>query len=254
MSNNDADTRIAAYLARCGLGSRRACETFVTDGRVSVNGQPIAHPSFKVAASDQIALDGEVIKAPEETRVWRYHKASGVICTRSDPQDRTTLFANVEPRLGHVVSVGRLDLNTEGLILLTNNGALARHLELPANGWVRRYRVRVYGRITQRMLDGLRGGVTVDGIEYGPVNSMLEAQQGANSWVAVGIKEGKNREIRRIFEHLGCKVSRLIRVSYGAFQLGKLPVDGLEEIPAKMLREQFGEKTAQEFGIGAKRR
>jgi len=244
-----AGTRIAAYLARAGLGSRRSCEVLVQEGRITVNGKQITHPSQKVTPSDIIMFDGEAIRPPEHTRVWRYHKPKGVICSRHDPQGRPTIFAQVEPIIGHCVSVGRLDFNTEGLVLLTNNGAFARHLELPANGWIRRYRVRAYGPVTQAKLTSLADGVKIDDINYGGINALIDSRQGANLWVSVSIKEGKNREIRKIFAHLDCQVSRLIRTSYGAFQLGKLPEGTLEEIPAKMLREQLGAQQAKELGI-----
>ncbi|MGE3931231.1 MAG: pseudouridine synthase, partial [Hyphomonadaceae bacterium] len=180
------------------------------------------------------------VGAPEATRLWRYHKPSGLVTTHRDPAGRPTVFERLPPDLPRVISVGRLDLTSEGLLLLTNDGALARRLELPANGWTRRYRARAFGRVTQEELDALKKGVTIDGVRYGPIDARLESGRGANVWLAISIQEGKNREVRRVLESIGLRVNRLIRIAYGPFQLGMLAPGAVEEIPRKVLREQLG--------------
>lgn len=234
--------RIAKALARAGVCSRRDAEKLIAEGRVSVNGKRLDTPAFKVSALDDIRVDNKPINAPEPSRLWRYHKPAGLVTTHRDPQNRPTVFERLPPDLPRVVSVGRLDLTSEGLLLLTNDGELARTLELPSNGWVRRYRARAHGRITQADLDGLAKGVTVEGVRYGPIQAELDRQQGANAWITVAITEGKNREVRRVLEAIGLKVNRLIRISYGPFQLGLLEPGKAEEIPRKVVREQLGRK------------
>ena len=235
-----AGERIAKRLARAGLCSRREAERWIAEGRVSVDGKVITTPAVIVTEESVVAVDGRVVGAPERARLWRYHKPRGLVCTRRDPQGRPTIFEKLPPGLPRVISVGRLDITSEGLILLTNDGGLARHLELPATGWVRRYRVRVYGRVEPARLAELAKGVTVAGVSYGPIEATLDRVSGANAWLTVALREGKNREIRRVMEHLGLKVSRLIRTAFGPFQLGSLPEGQVAEVPAKVIAEQVG--------------
>jgi 23S rRNA pseudouridine2605 synthase len=232
--------RIAKYLARAGVASRRDAEAMIADGRVSVNGAVLTTPAFKVTAKDEIRVDGKRVGEIEPTRLWLYHKPSGLVTTHRDPQGRPTVFKALPPDLPRVISVGRLDLTSEGLLLLTNDGALARKLELPANGWRRIYRARAHGRVSEKDLDTLAEGVTLDGVEYGPIVAHLERQQGANAWIHVTLHEGKNREVRRVLEGIGLKVNRLIRVAYGPFTLGDLAPRALEEVPPRVLRGLFG--------------
>jgi len=235
--------RIAKRLARAGLCSRREAEAWIAEGRVAVNGEILASPARNVGPEDKIAVDGKLIGAAQTTRLWRYHKPSGLVTTHRDPEGRPTVFAALPPELGRVISVGRLDLTSEGLLLLTNDGALARRLELPATGWTRRYRVRVHGTVDAKRLADLAKGITVAGLSYGPIQAAVERVQGANAWLTVALKEGKNREIRRVMEHLGLSVTRLIRTAYGPFQLGALEKGRVEPVPAKVLREQLGAPT-----------
>jgi 23S rRNA pseudouridine2605 synthase len=229
--------RIAKFLARAGLCSRRDAERLIAEGRVAVNNKTLDTPAIKVSASDTISVDGRIIAGAEPTRLWRYHKPAGLVTTHKDPAGRATVFEHLPRGLPRVISVGRLDLNSEGLLLLTNDGALARRLELPSSGLIRRYRARAYGRVTQTELDALKDGLTVEGMHYGPIEATLERGQGANAWIAIAIAEGKNREVRRVLEALGLKVNRLIRVAYGPFQLGTLEPSAVEEVPRKMLKQ-----------------
>lgn len=232
--------RIAKRLARAGICSRRDAEKLIAAGKVAVNGRVLDTPAVLVKPGDRVVVDGQVVPEPEKARVWRYHKPAGLVTTHRDPQGRTTVFERLPADLPRVISVGRLDLNSEGLLLLTNDGDLARSLELPAAGWIRRYRVRVHGVIDPESLVPLERGITVDGVRYGPIKAILDRQQGANAWLTIGLKEGKNREIRTVMEHLGWPVSRLIRVAYGPFQLGSLPEGQVEEVPTKIVKEQLG--------------
>lgn len=234
--------RLAKVLARAGVASRREAERLIETGRVSVDGKKVTSPALNVTAANKIAVDGVALKAAEETRVWRYHKTAGTLTTNKDPQGRPTVFQKLPPEMPRVVTVGRLDFNTEGLLLLTNDGELARHLELPANAWLRHYRVRVYGRMDQRKLKELQKGATIEGIHYEPMKIELEDEktEGHNQWLMVTIREGKNREVRKAMEYIGLQVTRLIRVSFGPFQLGKLPRGALEEVPRRILRESLG--------------
>jgi 23S rRNA pseudouridine2605 synthase len=234
--------RIAKFLARAGVCSRRDAERLIAEGRVKLNGNRLDTPAVKVTAADKVTVDGRAIGAAEETRLWRYHKPAGLVTTHKDPAGRATVFQHLPGNLPRVISVGRLDLNSEGLLLLTNDGALARRLELPSNGWIRRYRARAFGRITQEELDGLKDGITVDGVRYGPIEAKLE-RAAANAWITLSLSEGKNREVRRVLEALGLKVNRLIRIAYGPFQLGTLAPGAVEEIPRRVIRDQLG-KTA----------
>lgn len=236
--------RIAKVLARAGIASRRDAERLIAEGRVKLNGKVLDTPAVKVGDGDRIEVDGRLIGAAEATRLWRYHKPVGLVTTHRDPAGRPTVFEHLPPGLPRVISVGRLDLTSEGLLLLTNDGELARKLELPSNGWLRRYRARAFGRVTQEELDHLKDGITVDGVRYGSIDAKLErgpkGASGANAWINVGITEGKNREVRRVLDALGLKVNRLIRVSYGPFQLGVLEPGAVEEVPRRLLREQLG--------------
>jgi 23S rRNA pseudouridine2605 synthase len=232
--------RIAKVIARAGICSRRDAEKLIAEGRVAVDGVVITSPALNVTASNVVAVDGNPLLEPEATRLWRYHKPSGLVTTHKDPQGRPTVFASLPRAMARVVSVGRLDFNSEGLLLLTNDGEMARRLEMPAGGWTRKYRVRLFGKVTQADLDRLATGITIDGVKYGPIIADIERSKGIYSWASVSLKEGKNREIKRVMERLGLKVARLIRVSYGPFQLGQLAEGQMEEIPARLWREQLG--------------
>jgi len=231
---------VAKFLARAGVCSRRDAEKLIAEGRVKLNGKTLDTPAVKVTSADKVSVDGRVIGAAEETRLWRYHKPSGLVTTHRDPSGRPTVFERLPKDLPRVISVGRLDLTSEGLLLLTNDGELARKLELPSSGLIRKYRARAFGRIDQEALDKLRDGITVDGVRYGPIEAKLERGSGANAWINVAITEGKNREVRRVLEAVGLKVNRLIRISYGPFQLGTLEPGVVVEIPRRVLKEQLG--------------
>jgi 23S rRNA pseudouridine2605 synthase len=243
-SDEAVGERIAKVIARAGLASRREAEAFIAAGRVAVNGAVIASPALNVTPQDVISVDGEPLPQRERTRLFLYHKPRGLVTTRSDPQGRPTIFAALPKELPRLISVGRLDMNTEGLLLLTNDGGLARVLELPATGWLRRYRVRAHGRVQQARLDELRRGITIDGVRYGPIDAQLEREQGANVWLVFAMREGKNREVKNVLGPLGLAVNRLIRVSFGPFQLGDLPEGAVEEVRTRHLREQLGERIA----------
>jgi 23S rRNA pseudouridine2605 synthase len=232
--------RIAKVLARAGLCSRRDAERWIGEGRVWVNGKKLGSPALNVAPDDDIRVDGKPIPKAQRTRLWRYHKPSGLVTTHRDEKGRATIFDELPKGLPRVISIGRLDLTSEGLLLLTNDGALARRLELPATGWARRYKVRVHGTPDPERLAGLAKGITLDGVRYGPIEAKLEREQGSNAWITVSLREGKNREIRKVMEHLGLGVTRLIRLAYGPFQLGHLPRGAVEEVPGKVLAEQLG--------------
>ena len=246
--NQHEGERIAKVIARAGLCSRREAEAWIAAGRVAVNGEKIASPALNVAPGDKIVVDGKPLPGVERTRLFLYHKPRGLVTTTSDPQGRPTIFGALPKDLPRLISVGRLDLSTEGLLLLTNDGGLARALELPATGWLRRYRVRAHGKVTQVELDGLRGGVTVDGVDYGPIEATLDREQPSNVWITFAIREGKNREVRNVLRHLGLHVARLIRVSFGPFQLGELADGEIAEVPTRVLRDQLGEKLARLAG------
>ncbi len=240
--------RIAKVMARAGLASRREAEGWIEAGRVAVNGARITSPALNVTAADKITVDGKPLPQKERTRLFLFHKPRGLVTTYADTHGRPTIFGALPSHLPRVVSVGRLDLNTEGLLLLTNDGGLARALELPATGWLRRYRVRAHGKVTQAQLDGLRHGVEVGGVRYGAIEATLDREQGSNVWLTFAMREGKNREIRNVLGHLGLAVNRLIRVSYGPFQLGDLPDGAVEEVKTRALREQLGERIATAAG------
>lgn len=243
-----AGERIAKALARAGLASRRDAEEMVTQGRVTVNGRVINSPALDITKNDVVLVDGKPLPERERTRLFLYHKPRGLMTTHDDPEGRPTVFDNLPKGLPRLISVGRLDFNTEGLLLLTNDGGLARTLELPDTGWLRRYRVRAHGDVTQAQLDQLKEGIEVEGVKYGPIEATLERDQGANVWLVFAIREGKNREVRNVCAHLGLEVNRLIRVSYGPFQLGEVPEGQVEEIRARVLREQLGDKVIEKSG------
>jgi 23S rRNA pseudouridine2605 synthase len=243
--------RIAKLMARAGLCSRREAETWIAAGRVAVNGQVLASPALNVTASDKVLVDGKPMEAPERTRLFLFNKPAGLVTTDRDPEGRRTVFAYVAerfPDLPRLISVGRLDITTEGLLLLTNDGGLARVLELPATGWIRRYRVRANGQTDEVALGQLRRGVTVEGIRYAPVEVTLDRAQGANVWLTLGLREGKNREAKRLLEHIGLQVNRLIRLSFGPFQLGHLADGEVEEVNTRVLRDQLGPSLASAAG------
>jgi 23S rRNA pseudouridine2605 synthase len=236
--------RIAKVVSRAGLASRRDAEQWIVQGRITVNGRIINSPALDVTANDVVTVDGNPLPPRERTRLFLFHKPRGLMTTHADPEGRPTVFDNLPEGLPRLISIGRLDFNTEGLLLLTNDGGLARALELPDTGWLRRYRVRAHGEVTQAQLDELKNGIEVDGVKYGPIDATLERDQGANVWLVFAIREGKNREVRNVLAHLGLEVNRLIRVSYGPFQLGELAEGQVEEIKTRVLREQLGEKIA----------
>ncbi len=232
--------RIAKVIARAGICSRRDAEALIAEGRVTLDGEKVTTPAIRISADQVVAVDGKPLAEPEGARLWRYHKPSGLVTTHKDPEGRPTVFQKLPASLPRVISVGRLDVNSEGLLILTNDGALARRLELPAAGWNRKYRVRLFGKITQAELESLASGITIDGVKYGPVIADLERTKGMYSWAQVTLKEGKNREVKRLMEHFGLKVARLIRIQFGPFHLGHLEPGHVEEIPAKLWREQLG--------------
>jgi 23S rRNA pseudouridine2605 synthase len=234
--SSETGERIAKIIARAGLCSRRDAEKLIADGRITLDGQRVTAQGTRGLPGQTIAIDGRPLKQAEPTRLWRYHKPTGLVTTHRDPEGRPTVFEKLPTRMPRVVSVGRLDINSEGLLLLTNDGAFARSLELPAAGWERKYRARLFGRIGQADLDKLALGVTLDGVRYGPVIADLERARGHYAWASVSLKEGKNREVKRLMESLGCKVARLIRVQFGPFHLGQLEPGHAEEIPARTWR------------------
>jgi 23S rRNA pseudouridine2605 synthase len=247
--SGDGGERIAKVLARAGVASRRGAEAMIAEGRVSVDGVVLATPAVKVKPGQDIRVDGARLAQAEPARLFRYHKPAGLLVTRSDPQGRPTIFERLPASLPRLLPIGRLDFNSEGLLLLTNDGGLKRTLELPSTGWTRRYRVRAHGRVTQKDLDKLARGITVEGQKFGAIHATLEtrkeAESAANLWITVALKEGKNREVRRALETVGLTVNRLIRVAYGPFQLGALARGEIAETPPKMLREQLGGRLAR---------
>lgn len=248
-SDSEKGDRIAKVMARAGLCSRRDAERWIADGRVFVNGNRLDSPALNVGPNDEVVVDGKAMPTKERTRLWLYHKPKGLISSNKDSEGRPTVFANLPKDMPRVISVGRLDINTEGLLLLTNDGALARHLELPSTGWLRRYRVRAFGRVTQVELDKLADGIAIEGVLYGAIEAELERIQGSNSWITIGIREGKNREVKKILEYLGLAVNRLIRTSYGPFQLGEVGTGDVSEIRSRTLRDQLGPTLVSELGL-----
>lgn len=251
--NTTQGERIAKVVARAGVCSRREAERQIEQGRIAVNGIVLTSPACVVTETDVVTVDGKPLPAKEKTRVWRYHKPAGLVTTRKDPQGRPTVFDSLPDTMPRVISIGRLDLNSEGLLLLTNDGEFARQMELPSTGWARRYRVRIHGEITPEMIDRLAKGVTINGVRYAPAQVTVDKKQGTNTWLTVSLKEGKNREIRRLMESFNLPVTRLIRVSYGPFQLGNLERGAVDEITGKALREQTGGKIAIDERPGRKK-
>jgi len=241
----NAGERIAKVIARAGVCSRRDAERLIEEGRVALNGKVVTSPAVNVGEGDAIAIDGKPLPLKEPTRLWRYHKPEGLVVSHKDPQERRSVFDALSDRLPRVVSIGRLDINTEGLLLLTNDGELARLLELPATGWVRRYRVRAFGRPDPEALARLKDGITIEGVHYGPIEARIDKEQGANTWLTFAIREGKNREVKRVCDHLGLTVNRLIRTSFGPFQLGELKPGEIDEVPARVIADQTGLKIAR---------
>ena len=232
--------RIAKRIARSGICSRRDAEARIRDGRVTVNGEIVNSPAFNVSPSDVVNIDNKQLPERESARLWRYYKPRGLVVSSRDEKNRETIFDKLPRHLPRVVTVGRLDIDSEGLLLLTNDGDLARHLELPSTGWSRKYRVRVHGHVNEEQLGSLAKGIIIDGITYGQVIAKLDRQKASNAWLSMVVREGKNREIRRIMEHFGHKVSRLIRISYGPFQLGDLRDGEVEEIRPRIIADQLG--------------
>ncbi|WP_349359619.1 pseudouridine synthase [Stappia sp.] len=241
--------RVAKVIARAGLCSRRTAESWIIAGRVAVNGTVLTTPAVTVTPADTVTVDGTDLPERERTRLWLYHKPRGLVTTNHDPEGRPTVFDRLPPALPRVVTIGRLDINTEGLLLLTNDGGLSRVLELPATGWLRRYRVRAYGKVTQAELDALADGIAIDGVLYGAIEAAIDKEQGDNIWLTIALREGKNREIKRVLEHLGLSVNRLIRISFGPFQLADLAVGEVREIRGRVLRDQLGDRLADEAGV-----
>ena len=236
--NTERGERIAKFLSRAGVASRRDAEVMIEAGRVRMNNEAVTHPAIFVKKGDTVLVDGKPVNEPERTRQFRYHKPEGLVTTHKDPEGRPTVFERLPPGLPRLISVGRLDLTSEGLLLLTNDGALSRQLELPATGWLRRYRVRVHGGVSQEKLKRLAEGMVVDRVKYGPIEATIDSVQRSNTWLSISLREGKNREIRRVMQALDLPVTRLIRVAYGPFQLGTLPRGAAEEVNGKVLREQ----------------
>ncbi len=243
------EARVAKVMSRAGLCSRRDAEAWIRAGRVAVNGAIIESPALNIGPDDTISVDGQAIDKAEKTRLFLFHKTRGLVTTSKDPEGRPTIFDALPEDLPRLMTVGRLDINTEGLLLLTNDGGLSRALELPATGWLRRYRVRANGSVDQAMLDDLAGGITIEGVDYAGIEATMDRQQGANVWLTMGLREGKNREIKKVLEHLGLFVNRLIRVSFGPFQLGDLAEGEVEEVKTRVLREQLGTVLARNAGV-----
>ena len=241
--------RIAKAMARAGLCSRRDAERWIAEGRVTVNGEVLKSPARDVGPNDMVLVDGKPLPGIEPVQVWRYYKPRGLVTTHRDPQGRPTVFESLPEGLPRVISVGRLDFNTEGLLLLTTDGALARHLELPSTGWLRRYRVRAHGTVTQADLDKLKEGIEVEGVRYGPIEAALDRVQGGNVWLTIGLREGKNREVRKVLGTLNLEVNRLIRISFGPFQLLDLKPGEVEPVRRRVLIDQLGPRLSRELGL-----
>lgn len=244
--------RIAKVLARAGVASRREVERMIGEGRITLNGKLVDTPVTLVTDTKGLAVDGKPVKDREPSRLWRYNKPRGLVTTNADPEGRKTVFSALPDSLPRVLSVGRLDINSEGLLILTNDGALARWMELPKTGWKRRYRVRVHGTVDEARLKALKKGITVEGLTYGPIEARLERQQGSNAWLEIGLREGKNREVRRVLETLGLKVTRLIRIAYGPMELGHLAGGKVDEVPMAALRSFFPKELVGDTAAWAK--
>jgi 23S rRNA pseudouridine2605 synthase len=245
--------RIAKAMARAGLCSRRDAERWILAGRVTVNGEVLQSPARDVGPRDAVKVDGQPLPVAEPVRLWRYYKPKGLVTTHRDPEGRPTVFDHLPEDMPRVISIGRLDFNTEGLLLLTTDGALARHLELPATGWLRRYRIRAHGAVTQADLDKLKQGIELDGVRYGPIEATLDREQGSNVWLTIGLREGKNREVRKVLASLDLQVNRLIRISFGPFQLLDLEPGEVEPVKRRVLADQLGPRLARELGLAKDR-
>ena len=243
------EMRIAKAMARAGLCSRRDAERWIAEGRVSVNGQVLKSPARDVGPKDKVVVDGKPLPTIEPVRLWRYYKPRGLVTTHRDPQGRPPVIEKMPEDMPRVISIGRLDFNTEGLLLLTTDGALARYMELPSTGWLRRYRVRAHGTVTQADLDTLKNGTEVEGVRYGPIEATLDRVQGANVWLTLGLREGKNREVRKVLTRFNLDVNRLIRMSYGPFQLLDMEPGQVEPVRRRVLVDQLGPRLAREFGL-----
>lgn len=237
--------RIAKFIARSGVCSRRDAEKLIEQKRVTVNGETIESPAFNVSGEEKILIDGEKLPQIENDRLWLFYKPTGLVTTHKDPQGRPTVFEKLPNGMPRVVSIGRLDLNSEGLMLLTNSGELARRLEMPSNGWSRRYRVKVHGRVNEKKLAELENGIEIEGVKYGTIKAVVDSKSGTNAWLTVTLKEGKNREIRKVMKHLELDVPRLIRLSYGPFQLGAMKELEVKEVPQKVIAEQISSTAAR---------
>ena len=244
--------RIAKAIARAGICSRRDAERMIEEGRVSVDGKVLKSPALNVTGQESIMVDGRPLPAAEGVRLWRYHKPRGRVTTHKDPEGRPTVFDALPEEMPRVISIGRLDYNSEGLLLLTNDGALARHLELPATGWLRRYRARAWGKVSEAQLQSLAEGVTVEGVHYEPIEARLDREQGDNVWLTLALREGKSREVRKVLGSLGLDVNRLIRTSYGPFQLTDLAPGAVAEVDRRVLRDQMGPAMAETFGLSGR--
>lgn len=247
--NQATPIRIAKAIARAGICSRREAEQYIKNGRVKLNGKTLSSPAINISASDKILVDGKPLPAKEPTRLWRFHKKAGLVTTSKDEKGRDTIYSALPKDMPRTITIGRLDINTEGLLLLTNDGELARHLELPSTGWLRRYKVRAKGKFEAEKFEKIKQGITIDGIKYGKIETEFIREQGSNCWFAMGLREGKNREIKRITEHLGLTVNRLIRLSYGPFMLGDLNPGNVEEIKPHIVADQLGPELAQKFNL-----
>lgn len=251
----DPEDRIAKFLSRAGVASRREAERMITNGRVRLNGKVLETPAVKVGPRDRVEVDGALVELPGAPRLWRYHKPLGLVTTARDEKGRETVFDALPEDMPRVMSVGRLDLNSEGLLLLTTDGGIKRRLELPTTGWLRKYRVRVKGSPQDNDLEPLRKGLVIEGERFQPFDVRLDRQQGANAWLTVGLREGKNREIRRAMDAIGLTVNRLIRISYGPFRLGELKPGDVEEVKGKVLCEQLGlEKPTDKTSVKKRRK
>ena len=248
-ADGSAGMRIAKAIARAGLCSRRDAERWIEEGRVVVDGKTLTSPALVVTGNEKILVDGKALPQADGVRLWRYHKPKGLVTTHKDPEGRETVFDKLPDAMPRVISVGRLDYNSEGLLLLTNDGALARHMELPTTAWIRRYRARAWGNVTPEQLEALSKGVTVDGVRYAPMEARLDREQGDNVWLTIGLREGKNREVRNVLASLGMTVNRLIRVSYGPFQLQDLKPGEVQEVDRRVLRDQMGPQHADALGL-----
>ena len=253
MTTASAPERVAKRIARSGFCSRRDAERLIAERRVAVDGEVLSAPGVTVTAANAVTIDGEPLPETEPARLFRYHKPAGVLTAARDPEGRPTIYDRLPEELPRLMPIGRLDMGSEGLLLLTNDGELKRRLELPSTGWLRRYRVRVHGRVDEARLEALKAGITIDGFKYGPIQAALDRVQGSNAWLSIALREGKNREIRRVLEHFGWPVNRLIRLSFGPFQLGGLAEGAIEEVPAKVLREQVGARPAAKGGRARRR-